>query len=121
MRAVDTFKGTLLAAAVGSALAVFAASAAMAQTRLNTGDPVNGKTVGERLCASCHAVTAPAASSTTNPDIMSFPALARRPNLSAEYLAGRIIIPHPAMPDTSLNVSEIRDVIAYILSLKPAN
>lgn len=120
MRAVETLKRTLLAAAAGGAL-VLGSPTTMAQPRLNTGDAVNGKAVAERLCASCHAVGAPAANSTANADIMSFPALARRPNLSAEYLAGRIIIPHPAMPDTSLNVSEIRDVIAYILSMKPAN
>ncbi len=121
MRAVHILRKTLLAVAFGAALAVLAPPGAIGQPRLNTGDATNGRAVAERLCASCHGVAAPAANSTTNPDVMSFPALAKRPGLSAEYLAGRIIIPHPAMPDTSLKVLEIRDVIAYILSLKPAN
>ncbi len=46
------------------------------------------------------------------------PAIARQQKATGEYLAGRIIIPHPAMPDIALDIAEIRDVIAYILSLK---
>ena len=48
----------------------------------------------------------------------SFAAIAKQPNVTAERLAGRIIVPHPAMPNTQLTVAEIRDVIAYILALK---
>jgi hypothetical protein len=35
-----------------------------------------------------------------------------------ERLAGRIIIPHPPMTATQLTVAEMRDIIAYIMSLK---
>lgn len=92
---------------------------ASGQPRLDFGDPARGREFAAKLCAACHAVSLPAAATTTNPDLLSFPAIAKRPGVTAEHLAGRIIIPHPAMPDTQLKVSEIRDIIAYILSLKP--
>ena len=54
-----------------------------------------------------------------NPDVPSFAAIAKQPDATAERLAGRIIGHHPAMPKTQLTVAEIRDVIAYVLALKP--
>jgi hypothetical protein len=54
-------------------------------------------------------------------DVLSFPSIANRPGVTAESLAGRIIVPHPAMPNVQLTVRELREVIAYILSLKLAN
>ena len=48
----------------------------------------------------------------------SFPSIANRPGVTAELLAGRIIVPHPAMPGVQLTVRELREIIAYILSLK---
>jgi hypothetical protein len=44
--------------------------------------------------------------------------MARRPEQTAERLAGRLMAPHPPMPDASLTAAEIRDLAAYILSLK---
>jgi mono/diheme cytochrome c family protein len=80
-------------------------------------DPVRGQELARRLCAGCHA-TEPNSGQAINPDVPSFSAIARQPNATAERLAGRIIVPHPAMPNTQLTVAEIRDVIAYILALK---
>jgi mono/diheme cytochrome c family protein len=94
---------------------------AIAQPKLKAGDADKGRLIAERLCASCHSLTGePKPNATTSSDILSFPAIARQPKATAEYLAGRIIIPHPAMPDISLNIAEIRDVIAYITSLQTA-
>jgi mono/diheme cytochrome c family protein len=82
-------------------------------------DPTRGYQLAQRLCANCHAIEV-SATATVNPDVPSFSVIARQPNVSAEQLAGRIIVPHPAMPNTHLTIAEIRDVIAYILSLKPS-
>jgi len=81
-------------------------------------DPVRGQELARRLCANCHA-TEPNSGQAINPDVPSFAAIAKQPNVTAERLAGRIIVPHPAMPNTQLTVAEIRDVIAYIMALKP--
>jgi len=114
---VRTSAKVLLLAVVAGA---FGMAPALAQPRLNTGDADKGKVIAERLCASCHSLSGQPTSGTASSDILSFPAIARQPKTNSEYLAGRIIIPHPAMPDISLNIAEIRDVIAYIMSLRPA-
>ena len=77
-----------------------------------------GQELAVRLCSSCHA-TDPEGQAATRGDVPSFLAIARSPNVTAERLAGSIIIPHPAMPSVPLTRAEIRDLIAYILSLKP--
>lgn len=107
----------LLIALMTGALGV---APALAQPRLNTGNADNGRKIAERLCASCHGLDARPSAGTSSADIMSFREIAAQHKVSREYLAGAIIVPHPAMPDTSLNLAEIRDVIAYIMSLKPA-
>lgn len=116
---ISLVSGRLGATLLAGALVAACAQPASAQRGLRTGDAANGKQVAERLCSSCHAAGPSAANAVRNPDIMSFEAIAKQPDVTAEKLAGRIIIPHPAMPDTSLKISEIRDVIAYILSLRP--
>ena len=81
------------------------------------GDVERGRELAERVCSNCHKVKAdPAAPVST--DVLSFPTIANRPGVTAESLAGRIIVPHPAMPNVQLSVRELREVIAYILSLK---
>jgi cytochrome c len=87
-----------------------------AQAVMNT-DATRGRELARRLCANCHA-TERNGGQAINPDVPSFAAIARQPNVTAERLAGRIIVPHPAMPNTQLTVAEIRDVIAYIMALK---
>jgi cytochrome c len=51
--------------------------------------------------------------------VPTFAAIAGRADPTAERLAGRIIVPHPPMPNTQLTVAEMREIISYILSLKP--
>jgi len=106
---------------IGLALSVTLGMTAMPGSLTAQGknaDPVRGQELARRLCAGCH-VTEPNSALAINPDVPSFAAIAKQPNVTAERLAGRIIVPHPAMPNTQLTVAEIRDVIAYILALKP--
>jgi cytochrome c len=95
---------------------VLATDPAISQS--STPEIARGRELAERLCANCHIVNADPAVR-ANPDVPGFPAIAGRSDATAERLAGRIIIPHPAMPGVQLTVAEIRDVVAYILSLKP--
>jgi cytochrome c len=96
--------------------AMLAAVPASAQTRM--ADAKRGQELASRMCSACHIVAAGSAA-TANPDVPTFAAIAARPDVTAERLAGRIIVPHPPMPDTHLTVAEMRDIIAYILSQKP--
>jgi mono/diheme cytochrome c family protein len=79
-----------------------------------------GYELAKRLCISCHAVDR----ATTGPvraDVPSFAAIARRPGSTEEYLAGKIIVPHPAMPGIALTADEVRNIVAYIVTLKKSD
>jgi mono/diheme cytochrome c family protein len=77
-----------------------------------------GRELSLRLCTNCHVVDS-RAHGPLRVDVPTFASIAARPNASPATIAGGIIIPHPAMPGVQLTVPEIRDVVAYILSLKP--
>lgn len=79
--------------------------------------PKKGRELSERLCSNCHVVS----DRTTNPitvGIPSFIAIANDPRNTPELIAGSIIIPHPPMPSIELERAEIRDIVAYIQTLK---
>jgi len=80
-------------------------------------DARRGYELSARLCTNCHAVDRQTSNS-MRADVPSFPTIANRPGANAEHLAGRIIIPHPAMPGVPLTIAEIRDIVAYIVSLR---
>jgi mono/diheme cytochrome c family protein len=81
------------------------------------GDAGRGRELAARLCVQCHAIDRQS-SGTVRADVPGFPSIGGRAGVTAELLAGRIIVPHPAMPGIPLTATEIRDVVAYILSLK---
>lgn len=97
------------------ALALYvAAPMALAQPAPKA-DPARGQALAQRLCSNCHDVGAQQSPARVEPP--SFRAIAAR-GYSAEALAGKIIIPHPEMPAVPVTLPEIRDLIAYIQSVK---
>lgn len=80
-------------------------------------DPSNGHALAERLCTSCQIVGKEAASGIVSADVPSFAAIANKPNQAVEAIAGRIVIPHPPMPNIQLTRAEIADLATYILAL----
>jgi mono/diheme cytochrome c family protein len=84
------------------------------------GDAARGRALAERLCTNCHVVKSEA-TGPVRADVPGFPSIANRPGVTAQGLAGAIIVPHPAMPGVQLSVQELRDIVAYILSLKREN
>ena len=88
-------------------------SAAFAQ---GWGDAAAGKEMAERWCAECHMV-APDQQRTVV-DVTTFMEIARSVDGDFAMLEGFLIDPHPPMPDMSLTRQEIRDVIAYLVTLK---
>jgi mono/diheme cytochrome c family protein len=107
------------ATATTAAVACMIVLATPVSAQMGTADAKRGRELAERFCTGCHIVV-PNSASTANPDVPSFAVIAKRSGVTAERLAGRIIVPHPAMPNMQLTVPEIRDIVAYILSLKPA-
>ncbi len=89
--------------------------AALGQTPADVG---RGKEIAERVCAGCHAVNDKPGSNVQGTDVPSFRALANRPRWTPESLQAFIMTPRHPMPAIPLELKEIRDVIAYIQSLK---
>ena len=80
-------------------------------------DTQRGHELASRVCKACHAIDRESSGS-VQADVPSFAVIASRPWANAEYVAARIMHPHPQMPGIPLTTQEIRDVTAYILSLK---
>jgi mono/diheme cytochrome c family protein len=102
-----------------SVAAMVFASAALAE---NAGpspfdDPARGKLIAETWCASCHLVAADE-DRTVLADVPPFTAIAQRLPGDADVLAAFIVDPHPPMPDLGLSRQDIRDILAYISTLK---
>jgi mono/diheme cytochrome c family protein len=79
-------------------------------------DAVHGKDIATRWCASCHVVEKTQASATDQAP--PFSSLARMPEFDQNKLAFLLLMPHPNMPQVSLNRAEISDLTDYIRSLK---
>ncbi len=107
--------GAILVAAVSITSSVQIGSLAFAQIGPS---PREGQVLAEKLCISCHIIGGQAASVSVPADVPSFVAIANKPGQTAEAIAGRIVVPHPPMPQIHLTRSEIADLAAYILSLR---
>ena len=78
-----------------------------------------GEELAKSWCAGCHDIdskeTLP-----RNDVIPSFDAVARRPGTTQAGLRAFLSAPHANMPDYGLTPRQIRDLAAYILSLRKA-
>ncbi len=101
-------------------LALAAALPAPAQTvRAQTPQSIQrGKEIAERACSGCHVIDSAKGAAVPRSDVPSFRAIAGRPNQTAGRLETFVMVPHKPMPAIALELSEVRDVVAYILSLK---
>lgn len=113
-RSTNVYAGTLLA---GIVIASIALTGRMAFAQIGP-NPKIGQELAEKLCISCHIVGLQAANANVSADVPSFIAIANKPGQTAEAIAGRIVIPHPPMPQIHLSRDEIADLAAYILSLR---
>jgi mono/diheme cytochrome c family protein len=81
-------------------------------------DAVTGQEIASKLCSGCHIVGREAANASVPADVPTFVEIANKPDQTAEAIAGRIVIPHPPMPQIELTREEIGDVATYIMSLR---
>jgi cytochrome c len=98
-----------------AAAAVFAVSAALAQTQV--GDAGQGHRFASQSCSNCHLVDAQQTKPAVD-GVPSFVSLANDPAKTPERLRTFLTNPHGAMPPISLSRQEIADVVAYIQTLK---
>ena len=80
-------------------------------------DAEQGREIARRWCSSCHVVEKTATQAPAN-GLPTFPALARRADLSADRLRAAMNPQHSRMPDFALSKRQQDDVIAYIFSLR---
>jgi cytochrome c len=80
----------------------------------DVGDPVAGRQLAERWCASCHVFPgSDHAIATGGP---SFAAVAADKSVTALSLRAFLQTPHDRMPDLHLSNDETDDLIAFVLS-----
>ena len=80
------------------------------------GDVATGRAIAERWCSGCHVVSPEQTSGVA--DVKSFMAIARDAGGDLQPLEDFLADPHPVMADMSLTRQEIRDLVAYIDSLR---
>jgi mono/diheme cytochrome c family protein len=81
------------------------------------GDPVQGRIIAERWCASCHVVS-PRPVGPVGDGATPFQTISDRPATTALSLRAFLASPHGQMPDLNLTRTETDDLISYILSLR---
>ena len=93
---------------------VAAGAPAMAQDR------VNGEKLAKAKCAVCHIVDEEGPASGERQAAPTFSSIAQRPKVTRAFLDSWLSGPHPGhgMPNFFLTYTEVRDVSAYILSLR---
>ncbi len=79
-------------------------------------DAAAGQRLARRWCSACHEIGKAPVHNDVSP---SFAAIARMPSTTSMSLNAFLSTPHNRIPDYSLTRQEIRDVSAYILSMKP--
>jgi mono/diheme cytochrome c family protein len=100
-----------LAVAAGLAAATTVAAAQ------EIGRPQMGLALAREQCAECHAVGRKEAAS-PNPAAPRFEIIAKSRGMSATALHAALSTSHRTMPNIVLEADAMRDVVAYILSLK---
>lgn len=80
------------------------------------GDPAAGRRIAERWCAACHIVSPTQTAGAA--DVLTFKAIADKSDDDFRSLAAFLANPHPVMADIGLTQRQIRDLVAYIATLR---
>jgi mono/diheme cytochrome c family protein len=109
----------MLGLVVAAPVTVGLTTAASAQQAVIAGGIVaNGRALAMTWCANCHLVAPPTANTTAAGDVPTFASVARRLPTDADLLAAFIANPHPPMPNLNLSRQDIKDLLAYISTLR---
>jgi mono/diheme cytochrome c family protein len=97
--------------------AVFLTTTVILHAYAQEGDVRDGLAVAQGICAVCHATRKGQVS--PNVSAPTFEVIANVPGMTAIALQASLQTSHRLMPNLILSAEERRNVIAYILSLKP--
>lgn len=97
-------------------LGMLGAGASLAGPVTSTPDPKHGLQLAERLCSNCHLVTS--TQKEANVDVPSFREIANMQGQTEGSIMAKIVIPKHPMPVIPITQSELKDLAAYIMSLR---
>ena len=80
-------------------------------------DAVKGAAIARQVCAECHAVERGARPS-PNGEAPAFETIAKTPGMTSIALTAALRTPHRRMPNIILPDDELKDVVAYLLTLR---
>lgn len=104
---------------VGFAVVVLAcAGTALRADDTPAASPEQGLKLAQTLCQNCHLLPGAETNNTVTVGIPSLSGIANRPGQTGLAIEGTLIKPHAPMPDMKLSNQEIRDLIAFIDSLR---
>jgi mono/diheme cytochrome c family protein len=98
---------------LGTLVTVVAASPVRAQ---NVSEQLKGAAFAQQVCAECHAIHAGQPRS-PNGQAPTFETVAKTPGMTAIALTAILRTSHRTMPNIILGDDDLRNVIAYIMSL----
>jgi mono/diheme cytochrome c family protein len=101
-------------AAAGAFAALGIASSAYAQS---AGDAAKGRAFAQRICTECHNIEKGQRPS-PNGLAPNFETIARTPGLTAIALTAALRTSHRTMPNIIIPDDDLRNVVAYVLSLQ---
>ena len=99
------------------ALMAILASATGPARAQGVGDPMKGAAIARQLCVECHAIE-PGRRQSPNSQAPTFEAIAKTPGMTSIALTAALRTSHRVMPNIVLGDDELRNVAAYLLSLK---
>ena len=96
--------------------AAIIATAGLGGSLAMAADADHGVELAKRWCATCHLVDGDQKQASA--DVLSFAAIARKPDFTPEKVASFLLEPHPKMPNFPLSRDEAADIAAYIGSIR---
>lgn len=79
-------------------------------------DPERGRELAQRICSNCHLVSS--AQEQVNVDVPSFREIGNLQSQTEGSIMAKIVMPKHPMPVIPITTSELKDLAAYIMSLK---
>lgn len=79
-------------------------------------DPIHGQELAQRLCSNCHLVSV--TQEQVNVDVPTFNEIANMQDQTEGSIMAKIVIPKHPMPVIPITKPELKDLAAYIMSLR---
>jgi mono/diheme cytochrome c family protein len=97
--------------------AIILAALPLGAAAQETGDLAEGRHLAGMFCSNCHIIT-PTKQAVGSNRVPTFSAVANRPSTTPASLRNSMLRPHPQISNLQATPDELRDLIAYILSLR---